>query len=292
MSILTVKSRFPVLSSWWSHNHRLVFAYLLLITLAILFLFPFYLFLRNSLMSDAEIASFKWMWFSSKPNPVGNFLDVINNESYSIAKGLRNSALFAIFGTFGSLFFSSLAGYGLARVRYRWRNVVLYVILASMMIPAGVSLIPLYVEISAFKWINTAQGILVPTLFSAFNTFLFRQFYLGFPSELEDAGKVDGLDDFGIYRHLLLPNSLPILATLGILGLVGNWNSFLWPLMVGKSDDLWTMQVIISSYSQIQSIKLHEVFMSSLITLLPPLLVFVIFQKYVSEGIVRTGVKG
>jgi multiple sugar transport system permease protein len=185
-----------------------------------------------------------------------------------------------------------MAGYAMARIPYKHRNLVLGLVLSTMMIPSNALFVPSFALVAKLGWVNTFQGLIVPGLFTAFNTFMFRQHFMDFPRELEDAARVDGLSYFGIFYHVVVPNSWPIIIALGSLTMVGSWNSFLWPLVIGQSRDWWTVQVNLAVFLTAQVIRLHEIFAGALLGALPMLIAFFILQRYIAAGITRTGIKG
>lgn len=269
----------------------LVLRYALLIILAIVFLLPFYVIVRNGLMTDPEITSFTWKWLPSTPQ-FGNIAELFNDPSAPFLTGLLNSAIIAVLQVAGQLFFAALAGYGLARVPSRWSKPVFYLILGSIMIPGTVIFIPQYLIVSLLGWISTLQGIIVPGLFSAFAAFLFRQFFLNFPKELEDAGRVDGLGQWGVFWRIVVPNSVPIFIALGAINFIGSWNSFLWPLVIGQDSSSYTVQVVLSTFLTAQTINLHELFIGAALGILPLVILFLFLQRYIVEGAKQSGVKG
>lgn len=266
-------------------------AYLVLAILAIVFLMPYYLIFRNALLTQPEITSFDWVWLPIPPH-FENLVAIFNDPSAPMGTGLRNSAIIAVVQTVGQMFIASLAGFGLARIPYRWSGTVFALMLLTLMIPGAVTFVPLYVIVSSLGWINTFQGLIVPGLFNTFAAFLFRQFYLDFPTDLEDAGRVDGLGYWGIYRYILLPNSLGIMMALGVITFIGSWNAFLWPLIIGQTPDWWTVQVVLSTFLTAQTINLPALFMGAAIAVLPLILVFIFMQRYIVEGVRVTGIKG
>jgi multiple sugar transport system permease protein len=268
-----------------------IISYVVLSLLAILFLVPYYLIFRNALLTQPEILSFKWVWLPIPPH-FENLQALFSDEAAPMATGLRNSAAVAIIQTVGQIFIASLAGYGLARIPYRWSNVVFYAMLLTLMIPGAVTFVPLFVLVSSIGWVNTLQGLIVPGLFNTFAAFLFRQFYLDFPMDLEDAGRVDGLNYWGLYRYILLPNSLGIMMALGLITFIGSWNSFLWPLIIGQSDRWWTVQVVLSTFLTAQTINLPALFMGAAIAVLPLVIIFIAAQRYIVEGVTASGIKG
>jgi multiple sugar transport system permease protein len=265
--------------------------YALLIALTILFLLPFYIIVRNALLTQPQITGFEWVWLPIPPH-FENFAALFDDPSAPMLMGLRNSTAIAITQTIGRTILASLAGYGLARIPFRWRDQVFYFMLGALMVPGTVSFVQKYVLVASLGWVNTLQGLIVPDLFNVFAVFLFRQFFLDFPSELEDAGRVDGLGPWGIYRHLVVPNSLGIFMALGVIAFIENWNSFLWPLLIGQSPQWWTVQVVLSTFLTAQTINIPVLFMGALIAVLPLIIVFLVMQRYIVEGVRVSGIKG
>ncbi|MFD8673099.1 carbohydrate ABC transporter permease [Streptomyces seoulensis] len=260
-----------------------------LIALALLFLIPFYLLLRNGLSSEREITSPEWTFF---PHELrwDNVHELFADTSVPFARSLLNSALIAVATTLGTLLLASLAGYGLARIPYRYADKVFYGILGTLLIPAAVTFVPSFVLVSSLGWISTLRGLIVPTLFSAFACFVFRQYFLGFPKELEDAAQVDGLGYWRTYWLIVVPNARPVFAAVGTIVFLGAWNSFLWPLVIGQDQSAWTVQVALSSFTTAQVIRLHELFVAAAVSILPLLVVFLVFQRWIVTGVERSGI--
>ena len=261
----------------------------LLIALALLFLVPFYLLLRNGLSTEQDITSPQWTFFPSHLR-WGNVRELFDDSSVPFARSLLNSALIAVATTLGTLVLASLAGYGLARIPYRHADKVFYVILGTLMVPAAVTFVPSFVLVSSLGWISTLRGLIVPTLFSAFACFVFRQYFLGFPRELEDAAQVDGLGYWRTYWLVVVPNARPVFAAVGTIVFIGAWNAFLWPLVIGQDQSAWTVQVALSSFTTAQVIRLHELFVAAAVSILPLLAVFLCFQRWIVAGVERSGI--
>ncbi|WP_255951406.1 carbohydrate ABC transporter permease [Streptomyces odontomachi] len=261
----------------------------LLIALAVVFLVPFYLLVRNGLASEADITSPNWTFFPSTLH-WSNVSELFSDTSVPFARSLLNSALIAVLTTVGTLLLASLAGYGLARIPYRHANKVFYAIIATMMVPAAVTFVPSFVLVSTLGWVSSLRGLIIPTLFSAFACFIFRQYFLGFPRELEDAAQVDGLDYWRVFWLIVVPNARPVFAAVGTIVFIGAWNAFLWPLVIGQGRDAWTVQVALSSFTTAQVIRLHELFIAAAVSILPLLVVFLFFQRWIVAGVERSGI--
>lgn len=205
-----------------------------------------------------------------------------------------NSLKLAVVVTLGQIFTCSLAGFTFARMRFPGREALFLVYIATLMIPAHVTIIPVFVTMNTFGLVNTPWALILPGLTSAWGTFLFRQYFLSSPSELEDAAKIDGCSFFRIYTQISLPLAGPVLATLGIFTFLGSWNDFLGPLIFLQSKDLKTITIgLLQFRAEYQGLGQWPVMMAGVvISTLPVLIAFVIGQKYFVRGIALTGIKG
>lgn len=262
-----------------------------LVTGVVLFLLPFYLIVRNGLSTEADITAPAWTLF---PHVLhwSNISELFRDPAVPMAHALANSAIVSVVQTFGQVVLSSMAGYGLARIPFRYANAVLWVVIATLMIPAAVTFVPTFVVVSSLGWVSSLRGLIVPGLFSGFTAFLFRQYFLGFPKELEEAGRVDGLGYWGAYWRIVVPNSLSFFAAIAVITFLASWNAFLWPLVIGQDESSWTVQVALSTFMTGQTINLHELFVAAAVSILPVLLVFVFLQRYLVQGVASSGIKG
>ncbi|MFI6026734.1 carbohydrate ABC transporter permease [Amycolatopsis magusensis] len=258
---------------------------------AALFLVPFYLLLRNGLASRAEITAPGWTFFPSTLH-WENLGELFSLTDVPFARSLLNSLVVAVLQTLGVLLLSSLAGYGLARIRYRHSRIVFYAVLATLMIPTSVTFVPSFVVVSTLGWLSDLRGLVVPGLFSAFSVFLFRQYFLDFPKELEDAGRVDGLSRWGVFWRIVFPNSKGFFAAIAVITAIGSWNAFLWPLVIAQSPDSWTVQVALSGLLTTQNPQLNLLFLAAAVSILPIVLLFAFLQRYLVRGVTESGLRG
>ncbi|MEV0241118.1 carbohydrate ABC transporter permease [Streptomyces sp. NPDC050674] len=258
---------------------------------AVLFLIPFYLIVRNALMTDPEITGETWKWF---PTSIqwGNISEPFDDVTVDFAQSLWNSVVVAVLHTAGILLICSMAGYGLARIPYKHANKVFYAVLVTLMVPTAVTFVPSFVLVSSLGWVDSYRGLIIPGLFSGFTCFLFRQYFLGFPKELEEAARVDGLGYWGAYWRIVVPNSLNFFAAIATITFINGWNAFLWPLVIGQDPSAWTVQVALSSYMTNQTVNYHLIFMATAISILPLIFVFLFLQRWLVQGIAQTGIKG
>lgn len=257
---------------------------------ALLFLIPFYLIFRNALSTDPEITGENWKLLPSFQ--WGNISELFDDPTVEFGRSMVNSLVVAVSTTLGTLLVCSLAGYGLARIPYRHANKVFYAVLATLMVPTAVTFVPSFVLVSSLGWVDTYRGLIIPGLFSGFTCFLFRQYFLGFPKELEEAARVDGLGYWGAYWRIVVPNSLNFFAAIATITFISAWNSFLWPLVIGQDPSSWTVQIALSSFMTNQTVNFHLIFMATAISILPLVFVFLFLQRWLVQGIAQTGIKG
>jgi len=194
--------------------------------------------------------------------------------------------------TAGNLLFCSMLGYALAMLNFRGKNVVFVAVLATLMIPGVVTFVPLFVLVANAGLVDTLPGLVLPFLVAPFGVFLMRQFILGLPRDLLDAGRVDGAGELRIFARIILPLCGPALATLGILTCLGSWNNFLWPLVVAQTEKTYTLPVALALYSKGQNSTNYGLLLAgATVVVIPILLLFVAFQRKVIEGIATTGIK-
>lgn len=262
-----------------------------LIVAAVLFVLPFYLLLRNGLSTRADITAPDWTFFPSELH-WENLGELFDSSEVPFARSLLNSTVVATLQTLGQLLLCSLAGYGLARIPYRHSNKVLYAVIATLMIPTSVTFVPSFVVVSSLGWISDLRGLIIPGLFSAFTVFLFRQYFLDFPLELEEAGRMDGLSRWGVFWRIVVPNSPGFFAALAVINFIGAWNAFLWPLIIAQDPSSWTVQVALSGLLTSQNPKTNLLFLAAAVSILPIVILFVALQRYLVRGVTHTGLNG
>lgn len=191
-----------------------------------------------------------------------------------------------------SLLVNSMAAYALARLKFPGRNIIFLFVLGSMMIPFATFMIPLFMIIRQLGLINNLWGIIVVAIAHPFSIFLLRQFYMNYPKELEEAGRIDGLGLIAIFFRLIVPTSKPIFTTVGLLVFIWNWNNYVWPLIVTNDKSLWVLQLGITSFMSEHSAEFQMVMAGSVVAILPVILLFFALQRYIIEGILSSGIKG
>jgi multiple sugar transport system permease protein len=261
--------------------------YTLLTLGALAMLFPFAWMVLTSLKSFQELFDLRWL--PQRPT-LENYREVLFSTQFP--RWFFNSLVVAGVTTVSVLFFDSLVGYTLAKLRFPGKNLIFVLILATLMVPTEMLIIPWYVMSVDYGWVNTFWGILFPGLISAFGVFLMRQFFASLPTDLLDAGRIDGLSEFGVFWRVALPLVRPALAALGIFTFLGNWNAFLWPLVIIQTPEMRTLPVGVALFSGEAGTAWHLIMAASSLAVIPVLIVFFIFQRQIIEGVVLTGVKG
>jgi len=220
---------------------------------------------------------------------VNNYQQVLVSDSFF--RYIGNSMFVAVTVTVVALFFHATAGYALARLRFPGRQAVFLWMLSTLMVPFAVIMIPLFIIVRALGLTNSLWGIILPMIPHAYGIFLFRQFYLGIPRELEESAMIDGLSHYGIFFRIVAPLSTAIAVTLAVAFFVANWNNYLWPLIVTHKRSLWVIQIAIAIFRGERTVAWNLVLAASCITVVPTMLIFFVFQRYLVEGIKMSGIK-
>ncbi len=269
------------------------FAYFILVAGSISMIAPFLWMLTTSLKQSGDVftasahwwrewipCSFVWENYAKVPNVVPFF------------RFYLNSIFVTVCVTFGQVLTSSMAAYAFARLKFPGRDKIFFGYIATMMLPGAVTMIPVFILLRYLGWIDTYQAVILPGIFTAYGTFMLRQFFLTLPKELEDAAKIDGCSLFGIFWKIILPLSKPALATLVTFTFMGTWMSFMWPLTVLNTHDKFTLPVGLAYFQSLHTTNWTLLMAASVMTILPIFIVFIINQRFFVEGIKLTGLKG
>lgn len=279
----------------------LVYAFLIAITL--LNLFPVVVMIFTSLKGNDELISGA---FSLLPRDwhFENYLKAMESGKWGLY--FKNSLIVTLVVTAGSLLFNTLAGYTFARIRFRGSTIIFVCLLAGMMVPAQSIVVPQFIIMKSIPlfghndiwgqggtgWLNTYYALIIPALSGSIGIFMARQFFSGFPKDLDEAGYMDGLGYFGTYLRIFLPLSGPLMATLGILKIVSVWNEFFQPLIFTNTESMRTIQLALSLFKGEFTIQYNLLMAATVLVSLPMLVAFLLFQKQFVGSIVSSGVKG
>lgn len=202
-----------------------------------------------------------------------------------------NTVVFAGVGTILMVFVDSLAAYALARLRFRGQQAIFLIILATLMVPFQITLIPVFLTVFELGWLNTYQGLIIPRAVSALGIFMLRQFFISLPRELDDAARIDGANTWQIYWRIILPLSRPVLAALFVLQFMALWNDLLWPLVISSTIEMRTLPAALTLFSSQSGVDHAALMAGAAISLAPLALAFVFAQRFFVQGVATTGLK-
>lgn len=273
----------------WLAGARVV-AYLAISLTAISMIFPFYWMVSSSLKTEVEIFQVPPKWLPIPP-VWGNYPYVFTKVKFGLFT--YNSLKLAALSTTGVVIASAWAAYGFARVRFWGREVLFIIMLAAMMIPGQVTMIPVFLIMNEIGWVNTHHALWAPAwLGSAFGIFLMRQYFLTIPQELLDSAKIDGCSHFGIFWRIMMPLAKPALASLALLSFMGSWNNLLGPVIYLYDERLFTLPLGLTRLRGMYVTYWAQTMTGATISVIPILLVFLFTQQYFVRGVVLSGLKG
>jgi multiple sugar transport system permease protein len=262
-----------------------------LILLTLVFVSPLLFMLTTSFKTDVESVSANPTWIPNEPTLDG-YRTMFQTDQTPVLRWFLNSLLAATGQAILIVIVASMAAYALARMEFRGRRVLTATILATLFIPPVSLLVPNYVIVSQLGWLDSLPAVIVPGAAAAFGVFFLRQFFISLPHELEEAALLDGANRWQIFYKVILPLSKPALATLALLSFLVNWNDFLWPLYVLFSPERLTLQPGLSTLQSAFSTNYATIMVGGVIASVPVLIMYIIAQRFVIEGVSRSGLKG
>ncbi|KMM39213.1 sugar ABC transporter permease [Alkalihalobacillus macyae] len=262
--------------------------YLILILGALVMIVPFVWMISTSLKTQGATMVLPPEIIPSDIN-WGNYMKV--TQAFPVLRFLGNSLLVASVSTVGQLILCSMAAYAFARLKFRGRDFLFLLYLATLMVPAQVTMTPQFILMKYLGWINTYEGLILPGMFNAFGTFLLRQFFISIPRELEEAAFIDGASHFRVYWQIILPLAKPALATLTVFAFMQSWNNFLWPLIIVSDSDMMTLPLGLSMLQGRWETDWNLMMAGVVISVLPVLAVYLFAQNYFIQGLTMGGLK-
>lgn len=259
------------------------------IFMAAAMLIPIIWLLFGAFKPDTEIISYPPTFFPENFT-LKNFVKCM--QRIDILQYMKNSIIFSVGTTIPALLINTMAGYAFARYEFKGKNIIFMIFLATMMIPFQVIMIPEFLEIHMFGMYDTYWGLIVPKIASAYWIFMMRSAFAGLPKELEEAARIDGLNEFGIYGRIMMPLIKPAMVTMIILCINGNWNDLLWPLIMTSTSSMRTLANGLAMFVGVRTIEYGAAFAGAAISLIPMLLLYIFGQKYFVEGQATSGLKG
>jgi len=266
-----------------------VLLYALLLLCTVITLLPFAWMLSSSFKPTVEIFSGTAQLIPANPI-LDNYINAVTRQP--VARAIFNSILVAGIETFAVVVTSVFTAYPFARLRFPGRDILFMLILGTMMIPSQVTMIPTFILMKWFGWIDSYQGLIVPRIMAPLGIFLMRQFLQSLPKELEEAARIDGCSRLTTLTHVLLPLTGPAVATLAIFTFTASWNEFFWPLLVVQSTEMWTIQLLIAQLKAAEVTDWGMVMAIVSLSVLPTVLIYVVLQRYFVKGIAMSGLKG
>lgn len=273
---------------------KLFFGYLTLIIIAISMLLPFISMIILSFVPNEQIFSSQTGIFSKEILTNLTFENYKNVfSSIPVARYFFNSLVVATITTIGQVIISAFAGYAFARLKFKGSDFIFFIILITMMIPPQVNIIPLFFLMRELHLIDTYQALIIPGFFGGFGIFMFRQFFLNFPKEIEESSRIDGCNIFTTFCKIALPLSLPTIAALSIFTFVSSWNSFMWPLIITNSDSMRTLPVGLAALKgSFREVTLWgDLLACSVICGIPTIIIFIIGKKYFINDLMQGSLK-
>ena len=269
---------------------RAIIAHAALIILSLMFITPFLWLVSTSLKIDTQIFAFPPVWI---PQPV-TFEQYVKGLNYiPFLLYLRNTAIYCGLSVLGTIISSSLVAYSLARIRWSGRSLLFAIIIATLMVPAQVTLIPLFLVFKTLGWLDSLAPLIVPHFFlQPFSIFLLRQFFLTIPHELSEAARIDGAGEFQIYRSVIMPLATPVLATVGLFTFLATWNDYLGPLIYLNSPEKYTLSLGLAQFRGEHGVEWGALMAVSTVMIIPVLIAFFFTQRTFIQGITMTGIKG
>ena len=264
--------------------------FILLVFFAFLLLAPLLWMCLGALKSDPEVLSYPPKFFPVGNNFAKHWENVLKQIDFW---GMTvNTAVYAVGTTIPAMFVNALAGYAFARFRFRGKNVLFLLFLATMMIPFQVIMVPLYLEVYYLGWLNTFWGLIVPKIASAYWIFLCRAAFEGLPKDLEDAARIDGLHEFGIFTRIMLPLITPTMITVLLLSINNCWNDLLWPMIVASKSSMRTLSNGLAIFIGNRTDNYSSAFTAATVSMIPMLILYIFGQKYFVAGQATSGIKG
>ncbi|HOA17078.1 MAG TPA: carbohydrate ABC transporter permease [Fervidobacterium sp.] len=262
-----------------------VIIWIFLLGFAAIVLIPLAFMFTASFMPSNEIMKMPYPWIPSEFR-WQNYWQAIkgNDGNFLFLRSIWNSFLVASITTIGTVFLCSLTGFGLAKYKFKGRNLVFFMILGTLMIPFEAIMIPLYLIVTEMGMQDTYAGMIIPLLMSPFGVFMMRQYLLTFPDEMLDAARIDGASEFGIYWRIVLPNSVPAIATLSILTFRSQWDNLLWPLLIVQSPEKKTIPLFITIFVTEKYTNEGAMMAAAAIASIPMIILFLTLTKYFLAG--------
>jgi multiple sugar transport system permease protein len=258
-----------------------------MVFLAVLMAMPFVAMILMSLRPP-HVVGLQDIFFSGDFT-LDNYRENLRNDT--MIRWFANSLIYSLVSVAGVLLLCTMAGYAFAKKRFFGRDQMFWAIIAMLVVPGQVTLIPLFILVVRLGWVNSYQGLIVPTLASAQGVFLMRQYIRGIPDDLIEAAKLDGASEWRVFLQIIVPLTIPVQATLGIFIFLWHWNDFLWPLIVSQSEQMLTLTVGLATLQTLVP-STNSMMAAAAISFFPSMFIFILFQRFIVQSIATSGIKG
>jgi multiple sugar transport system permease protein len=262
---------------------------LLSFIISVIALVPIIWFLFVSVKVEGAPIRSVWDWFGP-PFTAANYIKIVFHSK--VTMWLYNSLVIAILSTFFTLFFSSLAAYPLAKMKFIGRNKFYFYFILGLLVPGEATIVPLFIVANYFNLIDNYFGMIVPHIAGSMNLIIMVSFFKGIPNELIEVSHIDGAKEFTIFSRIILPLSRTVMVTVAIFAFIGNWNAFLWPLLCAMSDQMFTLTVGIPTLMSTYTMDYTIPATANMVASIPAIIIFLIFERQITQGIAMSGIKG
>jgi len=275
----------------WSYYLKKLLLYAIMIGLSVTFMVPMVWMVSTSLKLQGQVFAHPPIWIP-KPIMWYNYVEVL--QVAPLLRWLGNTTVVTVAATIGTIISASMVGFGFARLRFPGRGVLFGLLLATMMLPGIVTMIPTFIMFKSLDWLDTFLPLIVPSFFGggAYNIFLVRQFYLTIPTDFDDAARIDGANNWTIWARIMLPLNAPVLTAVAIFSFVGHWNEFMGPLIYLFSEDKKTLALGLRAFVDPYLASYHLNMAGAMYLTLPMVIIFFFGQRYFLRGVVMTGITG
>ncbi|MGG1573071.1 carbohydrate ABC transporter permease [Fictibacillus sp. NRS-1165] len=262
--------------------------YVPLAVFGVLFIAPFLIMLGGSFLPMKVPSGNPFLWLTEEKFSLSNFLYIVVNAKFM--KWIMNSMIITIIPVFSQMFFAAVLGYIFAKKEFPFKEVIFWTMMAVIMLPSQLLIIPRYIMFSDFGWINTYMPLIVPEIWGILGVFFVRQYMQTLPKDLEEAAHIDGANDFTVFFKIMLPMSKPVIATVGTFAFISNWNDLLTPLIFTTSEDMFPVTVGLASLLTKEG-NFGVEMAGSVLSFIPTFIIFLFFQRYFVKGIALSGLK-
>ncbi len=259
------------------------------VSLALIFIAPFIWSLSVSLQIEGRQITSVWDWFKP-PYTISNYIDIIQHSS--VPTWTINSLGIAIVATGLTVLLSAMAAYAIAKIKFKGSNLIFFYFLLGLLVPGEATIVPLFITVNNFNLIDTYAGLILPSIAGSMNMIIMVSFFKGIPGELIEAVRIDGGGELTVFFRIMLPLSKAVISTVCIFAFIGSWNNYLWPLLCAMSESKFTLPIGIPTFDGTYTIDYVKPLTADMVASLPMIILFILFERHIVEGVSMSGIKG